>query len=118
MSPIERIAHRSACIAVDEASRELVGDRVVDDEALGRDARLAVVDVRAFTAMSRGASRSARRHDDERIAAAELEHGLLECSSGGRGHARAGALAAGERHGCDARVAMSLRRARIRSSSV
>ena len=50
----------SAATRLDEAALELVGDGVVDDEALGRDAALAAVDeARPCTATARRASRSA-----------------------------------------------------------
>ena len=51
-------------------------------------------------ALTRGLHRRVEirgRHDDERIAAAELEHALLDPLRRVRRHARAGRLAAGER---------------------
>jgi hypothetical protein len=76
----------------------------VDHEPLGRDARLAVVD-------GAGGDRGRRRLLDlrrgqhhERVAAAELEHALLDAAGGPAADRGAGALAAGERHRRDARV--------------
>ena len=45
------------------------------------------------------------RHDDERIAAAQLEHRLLDVPSGRRRDAGSRGFAAGERHRGDALVA-------------
>ena len=46
-----------------------------------------------------------RRHDDERVAAAELEHRLLQLLAGDRGHRLPGRGRAGERGGDDPVVA-------------
>ena len=90
--------------AGDEARLELVVDRVGDDEALGGDAGLAAVDAaRADGGCDRGVEVGGR-HDDEGIAAAELEHGLLDEPAGLRGDGAACGFAAGDGDGGDALV--------------
>ena len=101
---VHRVADLERLDAFDEAALELVGDRLVHDEALGRDARLAVVDrARLDRGPHRGVEVGARHHD-ERVAAAELEHVFLITLPAALATALAGAGAAGERHGGDPRV--------------
>ncbi len=69
----------------------------MDDEPLGGDAGLAVV---LHPAGDGGADRGVqigRRHNDERVAAAELEHGRLDLVTGDSAHRLAGRLASGQR---------------------
>ncbi len=81
----------------DEARLELVVDGVGDEEALGGDAGLAAVDAaRADGGVDRDVEVGGGHHD-EGIAAAELQHGLLDEPSGLRGDGAAGGLAAGQR---------------------
>ena len=56
--------------------------------------------IRALTAVSIAAPQVGARHHDERIAAAELEHRLLDLPAGGAGDLTAGRLAAGQRRAC------------------
>src|SRR5207247_6314905 len=91
---VERVAHAAGAQLADEALEERVGHGLDDDEALGGDAALAAVD-------EPGVGRRARRgrevgvgEDDERIAAAQLEHGLLQLAAGLPGHFAAGDIAA------------------------
>ena len=56
---VEGIADSQILHPVDELLLKLGGDRLVDDEPFGSDARLAVVDTRASTAVATAASRSA-----------------------------------------------------------
>ena len=71
----------------------LVGDRLVDDEALGRDAALAVVlDPRPYADLD-GPLHVGRWHHDERVGAAELEHCLFDDVAGDGGHGLPGAFA-------------------------
>jgi len=75
---IHRVADLERGDGACEPRLELIGDRLFDDESLGRDAALSVVLVAC-------PARHRRRHvevcvgeNDERVRAAELEHGLLE----------------------------------------
>ena len=71
---------------VDERLLERVGDRLLDDEALGGDAALAVVDAaRACAACAAACVDVGVGQHDEGIGAAQLEHGLLERRARGRG---------------------------------
>ena len=75
---VHRVADAQRLHAGDEQLLELVGDVVVHDEALGRDAALPVVlHARGHRGL-RGLLEVGRRHHDERVAAAELEHDRLE----------------------------------------
>ena len=94
---VERIADLQRLHGGDELLLEIVGDLLVDDEALRGDAGLAVVHDARLHGGRHGVVEIGGRHDDERIAAAELEHGLLDVLPGVRGDARAGRLAAGQR---------------------
>ena len=94
----------SASIAATKRFSKSSRDRLVHDEALRGDARLAVVDDARFHGRGDGFVEIRGRHHDERIAAAELQHRFLDVLRGDRGHARAGRLAAGERHGLHALI--------------
>ena len=67
---------------IHEAAFEFVGDALVDDEALGRDARLPVVDETRLNRHLHGLLQIGARHHDERIAAAQFEHSLLDLLPG------------------------------------
>ena len=97
--PVHRIAHHQRSHAGREGGREFVVDGVGDDETLGRDAGLPVVDrARLRTAVATACSQVGARHHDERIAAAELENAFLDVPAR-RGRDRpAGRLAARQRH--------------------
>ena len=87
-------------------------NRVVNSSAIGSATmkRLAAMHdwplliVRAFTAVVHGGVEIGARHHDERVAAAQLEHRLLDVLSGRRGDAASRAFAAGERRRGDAIV--------------
>ena len=101
---VHGITDRQRLHLLHEAPLELVEDLLVHDEALGRDAGLAVVDdARLHGRGGRGIQIGAG-HDDERVAAAQLQHRLLDVLAGRCRHRAARRLAAGERHGADARV--------------
>ncbi len=101
---IERIAHRQGSHPLRESTLEDVSDVIQHDEALRRDAGLAAVDdARPDGGLDRRIKIRARRHD-ERIAAAKLEHRLLQCLAGDAGDLAAGVLAACERDACHARI--------------
>ena len=75
---VHRIADAQRLHARDEQLLERVGDVVVHDEPLGRDAALPVVLHARRHRGLRGLLEVGRRHDHERVAAAELEHDRLE----------------------------------------
>src|SRR5207253_4925393 len=100
----QRIAHATRPELVDELRDELLGDRLDDDESLGGDAALAAVD-QARVGRSGGGEVEIRIfQDDERVAAAELEHGLLEHLPSPLSDLASGQLAARERDRDDPRI--------------
>src|SRR5439155_721296 len=100
----ERIAHPPRSHLGHEEVEEGLGHRVDDDEALGGDAALAVVDETRLGGGARGGRDVGVLQDDERVAPAELEHGLLELAPGLLRDAAPGAVAAGQRDAAHARV--------------
>ena len=101
---VEGIADAQVLHAVDELRFELGGDGFGDDEALGGDAGLAVVDDAGLHGGGDGGVEIGAGHDDERIAAAEFEHNFLDALGGRDSDFDAGLLAAGERGGDHARI--------------
>ncbi len=94
-----RVAHHERPGAGHQPPLELIGDLPHRDEALGRDARLPVVD---HPRLDRGAGRGIEvgaGHDDEWIAAAELQHRFLDlpCRRAAHGAARGVAPGQGDR---------------------
>ena len=75
---IHRVADDEVLDSLGEAPLELGGDRVLDDETLGGDARLAIVLISGPNGRRRGRLQVGVPEDDVRIRPAELEHGLLE----------------------------------------
>ncbi len=59
---------------------------------------------RDLTAVATACARSAVRRHDERIAAAQFEHALLQRASGAARDVAAGAIASGQRHRLHARI--------------
>ena len=91
---------RSAAIAVDERRRELLVDRVVDDEALGGDAGLAVVDrARPSPRSSTARSRSALAMTMNGSLPPSSSTVFLRCLPATAATALPAAFAAGERDG-------------------
>ena len=90
--------------AGDEALFELGIDAVVDDEALGGDAGLAVVDAASLDGVVDGGVEVGGGEDDEGVGAAELEDGLLDEPAGLGGDGAACGLGAGDGDGDDAGV--------------
>src|SRR5215210_3350731 len=74
---VHRIADPQGLHALDVAALELVSYLLVDDDPLGVDARLAVVERPRGDGHVDGFIQIGARHHYERVAAAELEHGLL-----------------------------------------
>ena len=83
---------------------EIGGDALVHDETLGGDAGLAVVDGAGLGGHLGGTVEIGAGHDDERVAAAQFENGLLDLPARCGRHLRAGGLAAGEGGGANARI--------------
>src|SRR5690606_19127308 len=75
------------------------------NEPLGSDARLAVVDGARRDSGGRGLFEVGTAHDDERVAAAELQHTLLQALARRLRDCRTGAVAARQRDRTYARVA-------------
>ena len=78
-----------------EPRLELIGDRLFDDESLGCDAALAVVLVARPARHRRRRVEVCVGENDERVRAAELEHGLLERSARRLGDRHPGLLGTG-----------------------
>ncbi len=76
----------------------------MDDEALGGDAGLAVVDAAGFDCIRYGGVEIGGGEDDVGVGAAEFEDGLLDEPAGLGGDGAAGGLGAGEGDGDDAGV--------------
>src|SRR5580700_3538705 len=87
-----------------ESALEFLGDALVDDETLSRDAGLPVVDETRLNRHLDGLLHVGAWHDDERVAAAEFQHGLLDLLSCFAGYLTPRRFAAGQRDGLDARV--------------
>ena len=88
----------------DEARFKFGVDGVGDEEALGGDAGLAAVDCAGGDGGCDGGVERGRGHDDEGIAAAQFEDGLLDEPSGLGCDGAAGGLASGDGDGGDALV--------------
>ena len=109
---IQRIAHDHRAHPLHELPFERLRDLVDHDEALRRDAGLSVVDdARPHAGLDRGVEIGARHHD-ERIAAAQFEHDLLEMTARLARDVGAGEFTSGQRHRRDARIGHELRHAR------
>src|SRR5918998_315834 len=94
---VHRVADLQRGHALDVAARELVGYLLVDDDAFGVDARLAVIEGARRDGGAYGFVQVGARHHDKRVAAAELEHGLLYVPAGLARDLPPCGLAAGER---------------------
>ena len=100
---LERWADLRRPHALDHAALERLAHRLDDDEALGGNAALARVDEPTLRARrDRGDEIGVLEHHVG-VAAAELEHRLLDHAAGLGRHRLAGGDAAGERHGSDLR---------------
>jgi hypothetical protein len=69
-----------------EQPGELVVDRLVGDETLGRDAGLAVVQAARHGGNLRGPAYVGGGHDHERVAAAQFQYHLLDLAARDGGH--------------------------------
>jgi hypothetical protein len=96
-----RIANFETSNRGDKTLLELGRDMLMHDESLRRDARLPVVDRSRPHGNVDGPGEIGAGHDDERIAAAELQHGLLEMAAGHTRDLTAGSFASRERRGGD-----------------
>ena len=79
------------------AALEFVGDWRSDDETLGGDARLAIVDRARLDGRLHCSVEVGARQHDERVAAAQLQHCLLDARARCAGHLAAGWCTAGQR---------------------
>jgi len=101
---IERIAHAARPHLGGEVLEEPIRHALDHDEALRRDAALAAVLEPRLGGRRRGAGQVGVFEHDERIAAAELKHGLLQVAAGLGADRAASAVRAREGHGAHAGV--------------
>ncbi len=94
----------SACMAATKSRSNSAATSSITMKRLAAMQDCPLLTVRASAAVRAAASRSACADDDEGVAAAEFEHGLLDLASGAGGHFTAGGLAAGKGGGLDARI--------------
>ena len=102
---VHRVADAERRHRRDEVGLELVGDGVVDDEALRRDTALPVVQAAGRRRDLGSLLERCRRQHEEGVAAAELEHGRLDLGAGDGPDRPPGGHAPGERRGPHPRVA-------------
>src|SRR2546428_11300580 len=95
---VERIAYPPGAHFAREPLEEALRDTLDDYEAFRGDATLAAVDETRFHRCGRGPLEISVLEHDERIAAAELEHRLLQVSTCLLRHLAPRAVRAGERH--------------------
>src|SRR5215211_5768734 len=94
---VHRVADLEGGHALHEAALELVGDLLVDDDPLGVDARLPVVERARSDGSADGRLQIRRGHHDERVAPAELEYARLDVLPRLGADLPARTLAAGQR---------------------
>ena len=87
-----------------EAGFEVGVDILVDDEALGRDAGLAIVHRAGFDGRRESDFEIRGRHDNKGVGAAEFKDGALEQPSGLGSDRASRGFGAGDRHGGDTLV--------------
>ena len=87
-----------------KAPFKIIVDNCANDKALGGDARLAIVDGARFYRSRYGLIEIRRRHNEERIATAQLQNSLLDFAAGDGGNAAAGRFAASECGGSHATI--------------
>jgi hypothetical protein len=95
---VQGIAHGQAAHGRHEALQKAISHRVGDDEALGGDARLSVVDQAGFDGGGDGALEVRALEHHERIASAQLQDRLLQRAAGGRRHLASRGVAPGQGH--------------------
>src|SRR5204863_7107847 len=61
-----------------KASLKLVGNRFSDDEALGRDTRLTIVDGARFDSCGNSCIEIGAGHDDKGVTATKFKHGFFD----------------------------------------
>ena len=102
---VKRVAHGCATASPRQKSpRNALRHFLDDDEALRSDTALPAVDQARIRRRLRRLLNVGVFQDDERVASAELEHGLLDLAARLLGHFAAGAIAAGQRDRADARI--------------
>src|ERR1700736_1620721 len=95
---VERIADFQRAHSFDKLAQKIVVNCVSNKKSFSGDARLTAVDRSCFNGSRKCAFEISARHDDERVAAAELEHSFFDFA---RGRARDGAsreIASGKDH--------------------
>ena len=101
---VERITNSQRVHFRHEAFDVATVNRFGDDEALRRDAGLPAIHAARFHTRRGRIFQIGARHNDERIAPAQLQHALLDLPRGPTRHLRAGAFAPGQGHGLHSRI--------------
>src|ERR1051326_2305481 len=101
---VERITYDQRFHLLDKSALKLFINLTGDDEAFRGNARLAIIDRAGFDGGRNRFVEVGGRHHDERIAATEFEHCLLDLLAGDARDTRARRFAAGQRRGHNARI--------------
>src|ERR1700676_3194906 len=91
---IQRVANFQRAHSFDKLAQENVVNSIGNKKSLSCDARLTAVDRSRFNGSRECAFEISARHDDERVAAAELEDSFFDFARGCAGDSAAGFLAA------------------------
>src|ERR1700681_2225788 len=94
---VEWITDFQRAHSFDKLAQKNVVNFVGNKKSLSCDARLTAADRSRFIGSSECASEMRARHDDERVAAAELEHSFFDFARGCAGDSAARFLAAAKR---------------------
>src|ERR1700676_4110018 len=95
---VERIADFQRAHSFDKLAQKNVVNFVGNKKSLSCDARLTAVDRSRFNGSRECAFEIRARHDDERVAAAELEHSFFDFTRGDARDCASRALASGKRY--------------------
>src|SRR5436190_19352745 len=101
---VEWVADFQRSYLLDEFFEKIVVNPVGDKKSFRRDARLTGVNHARFHGRAHRQSKIGAWHDDERVAAAELEHALLNFPGRRDAYRATGFFAASERHGFNSRI--------------
>ena len=102
--PVHRVADFQRLKFLKEQRLVVLIDILVNDEALGGDAGLAVIDGARLHADLGGFLQIRGRHDDEGVRTAKLQHGFLDFGAGGSGDGGARGLGPGQGGRLDALI--------------
>src|SRR5260370_31474679 len=94
---IQRVANFKRAHSFDELPKEVVVNFVGNEKSLSCDARLTAVDCPRLDCSRERRFEIRARHDDEGVAAAELEHSFFDFARGCAADSTAGFLAASKR---------------------